>query len=78
MSTLHLSWISVTDRLPEDMDKVLVYTKWPIEYLQIVPQKCEIRFGYYNKKLEIWEILHNIYNIEVTHWMPLPSPPEEK
>lgn len=77
-NTRHTPWISVKDRLPDNKFKVIVYTKWPEEYLSIVPQDYEIRLAHYHKDSDEWEILHNRYDIEVTHWMPLPSLPEEK
>ncbi len=86
-----LQWISVKDRLPNDEQGVLLYTR-------------EIEtYGKHKEKKETW---HNIYygycdngewvtsycwgceyirtmnekypdeHIEVTHWRPLPEPPE--
>ena len=77
-NTRHTPWISVKDKLPNNKFKVIVYTKWPEEYLSIVPQDYEIRLAHYHKDSDEWEILCNMYDIEVTHWMPLPSLPEEK
>ncbi len=64
-------WISVKDRLPEWMKSCLCAV--------IVPQKG----GGYSRELRILHISDTqpkVWNCEgmiVTHWMPLPEPPEE-
>lgn len=71
-------WISVKDRLPKSMaNKVLVW----LEHEDLVGY---IGFGHYEKYKgqEIWyDLEHNeaflIRGYVVTHWMPLPEPPEE-
>lgn len=57
-------WISVKDRLPEDQEEVLVYTR----------SKNGIR----NIDKGYMAIDHFIHRgcAEVTHWMPLPEPPK--
>jgi len=59
-------WISVDDRLPEEGAWYLCYhSDFDIEVLTFDPDD------------KIWE--NDYYShIEVTHWMPLPAPPEEK
>lgn len=74
-------WISVKDRLPEKIaNKVIVCCK-----------NGYVGFGHYEKfngfqtwyNLESqkpftdWD-LKNCETYEVTHWMPLPQPPEEE
>lgn len=60
-------WISVKDRLPEIGKKVLAYR--PSMYYEF------IQTIYHGS--EMWE---NGYDIKgdmvITHWMPLPEPPE--
>jgi hypothetical protein len=57
-------WISVKDRLPEDGDVVVTYS---------VPNRrishCECLKSYVTQ--------YGNY-AEITHWMPLPAPPNEK
>ena len=63
-------WISVKDRLPEESGKVLVYCK--DGYMTDVNYSAKHQqFNNYDvcaKQNEVWD---------VTHWMPLPTPPEE-
>lgn len=74
-----VGWISVKDRLPKSMvNKVLVW----LEHKDFVGY---IGFGHYEKYKgqEIWfDLEHSeafsIRGYAVTHWMPLPEPPEEK
>lgn len=59
-------WISVEERLPEPYKDVLVLN-WN-----------RVRMGYYAEDCEAWAVNDMITNTEeVTHWMPLPEPPEE-
>ena len=67
-----MNWISVKDRLPEDERTVLVYYNFG--------DKCKISFyetlAYYAFDPEPhWQ--HEGTGLKVTHWMPLPEPPEE-
>jgi hypothetical protein len=55
-------WISVKDRLPEEGANVLIYNK---EYLH----KGLIETDYYENNR------FRYFRDTVTHWMPLPSPP---
>lgn len=79
-------WIPVSERLPEDKDKnqttVLVVCmndindySWPYRY----EEACHLAFRSNGKWwLEEWPEEAKEDNIiyEVTHWMPLPPPPE--
>ena len=58
-------WIPVTERLPANDDDVLVY----------VAESNAIDTGYYSK-CGLWEVYATMSD-RVTHWMPLPSAPEE-
>lgn len=64
-------WISVKDRLPDDLRFVLVYIrhkKTPYD------QYRDIRIML---RLEKYGWLHLEERSEVTHWMPLPKPPKD-
>ena len=58
-------WIPVTERLPEDDDDVLIMSSGSIS------------MGYYSTYNEYWADYINVYDDNVTHWMPLPEPPKE-
>ena len=64
------SWISVEDRLPEQNVVSLVYLKGK-EFMTAF--RCRSFYG------EVWAAhdLNEEYRLrDVTHWMPLPSPPK--
>jgi hypothetical protein len=77
-------WISVKNRLPEapEYDWVLVQTKMIPEGYCGVPHIAELRRGVWHSsesdsapyKVGMEEFL----SIKVTHWMPLPEPPNNK
>lgn len=60
-------WIPVTERLPEDGAEVLAWSQFGFAYVDLWIDGA-------------WKIdgLVNGENEVVTHWMPLPKPPEEK
>lgn len=61
-------WISVEDRLPEDMGDVLVWAFWH--------EKWGVRLGWHSQHNDGWHICTaggDFGHIEVTHWMPLPN-----
>ena len=58
-------WIPVTERLPENDDLVLVYFTW-----KTFPVG-EVDVSAYHPRAQRWET-----NWSITHWMPLPKPPE--
>ncbi len=76
-----MEWISVKDKLPEDDNPILIYTKDIFGCGKIsisskgksllegkfAPNKIDVPITMTNKN----EILSNI-----THWMPLPEPPK--
>ncbi len=57
-------WISVEERLPEHMDDVLVW----------VGGLAEV--GCHDENNDCWELYTYVGDGSVTHWMPLPKPPE--
>ena len=66
-------WISVKDRLPDDDELVLVYTK------DGVTSVCSlvIANAFANlKNLKVWEDNNGYYVSDVTHWQKLPNPPK--
>lgn len=58
-------WIPVTERLPEH--------GWHLAYGPTI--KMEVL--HFHSAEEVWSS-ERYYNIEVTHWMPLPEPPKEE
>ena len=64
-------WISVEDRLPEDMGNVLVFAFWH--------EHWQTMYGWCRKEDATWFVYTSHGEMRpgpVTHWMPLPEPPE--
>lgn len=59
-------WIPVTERLPEEMEKVMAFVNG-------VRITAVLKGGVW---LSSWN--HDPVNDDVTHWMPLPEPPKDK
>lgn len=64
-------WVKCSERMPEEGKDVIVY-----DDLEQVHEGCYFQYG----DRTVWEIPS--YNpsyydeVNVTHWMPLPEPPE--
>jgi hypothetical protein len=71
-------WISVKERLPQKptFDWVLVQTKMIPEGWYGVPHIAELRGGVWFAQCLDDKPMENELSIEVTHWMPIPEPPE--
>lgn len=74
-------WISVADRLPEKNKNVLLFSKETStvigKYLNgLFFTETSIRSNG-NKELGTYvEFSYKVVNLNVTHWMPLPEPPQ--
>jgi len=68
-------WISVEDRLPSDkLDVVIIYTGNDEDKFVL-----EAEWEIHNEEGAFWLDAHDQYyypHLSVTHWMPLPSPPD--
>ena len=62
MEHYHHDWVSVKDKLPEQYTDVIVFTKGSTIAVDYVDENGD--FYYYGQN--------------VTHWMPLPEPPESE
>ena len=71
-------WISVEERLPDKShDWVLIIGKWESDGGWIVPHVAEYREGIWMTNGTGWNKIEDLH-IKITHWMPLPEPPEEE
>ena len=64
-------WIPVTERLPEDRSDVLVVAYWH--------ERWGVYMGWCAPERAAWSVHIGIgdrSDIDVTHWMPLPEPPD--
>lgn len=68
-----MDWISVKERLPEYTCRAGSETFTHV-LVSIGERPRLVTVGMYCN--DIWEAL-NIKNVNVTHWMPLPEPPED-
>ena len=70
-------WISINDRLPKEGEHVLGYIHCSKSYASV---SLYVDNGnYFNPTETWWIVLDDIDQIEiddVSHWMPLPTPPE--
>lgn len=69
-------WVSVKDRLPEPNTEVLVYIKYPQPVLSLdtgIKKKANIKKLFFDGE----GFVSYDYG-KLTHWMPLPEPPESE
>jgi len=70
-------WISVEDRLPVNNEIVLVLSQTgdPKDYLaqKLIPWIFQ---GFFERSCG-WRVFFHCQNPTVSHWMPLPKPPED-
>ena len=74
-------WIPVTERLPENRQRCLVYTTtYRIGYFAKNLEKVD-KYDFRGEKHHGWYYLDSEWGfceiLNVTHWMPLPEPPKE-
>ena len=67
--TLATSWVKCSERMPESGVAVLTYNSWS--------KKMECEFLRYSddKRIAWWSTTQE--SGDVTHWMPLPAPPQD-
>lgn len=72
-------WISVEERLPNELVEVMVYPEW-----NEIPVQAYLKNGVWKGSVETTEMMKDGYvndrefiGIKITHWMPLPTPPEK-
>ena len=63
-------WISVKDTLPEPGTDVLTY-------VQVADDESRIGAAHFDRGVW-WDAIFNVACEAVTHWMPLPKPPNEE
>lgn len=61
-------WVSVEDRLPENNNNVLIYANKTGEKIEV---------AFYDDEDKEWAGLNSFWLPYITHWMPLPSPPNK-
>lgn len=67
-----MNWISVNDRLPEEGEEVLVVLKSDRVFYYIAELTINAPYPFW------WSQDRGLFTLdEITHWMPLPEPPEE-
>ena len=63
---LQNQWIPVTERLPEHNQLVLIW------------EGNGVHFGRWHKGINDWLFYSPTWPREITHWMPLPEPPQQE
>ena len=82
-----MKWISVDERLPPPDEPYTNYLVWVAygegAYSEIAtywPEAKDHNYGFLARsahwEIEDWNVSEEIYQHVITHWMPLPDPPE--
>ncbi len=61
------TWVDAKKRLPEEAGRYLIYAK--------AVKKNGITIAYYDPEMGWW-LVSSLNIRDITHWMPLPKPPE--
>ena len=69
----HPNWISVEDELPD-----LTIDGWRSENVFFATNDGKSHFGFYSNKGVWFSSVYGFNGHQVTHWMPLPVPPQGK
>ena len=69
-------WISVKDRLPEEGQDCVIYVDWVDVWDKGSERITYQEIAVFNGNDRFYHRAHTELN-RVTHWMPLPKPPEE-
>ena len=74
-------WISVKDRLPENVNIEHLTVGYSKAVLGYVTNNLCVFCVIYDYERKAWRYFDDTYHIvrhEITHWMPLPEPPKDK
>ncbi|EAU3239801.1 DUF551 domain-containing protein [Salmonella enterica] len=66
-------WISCSERMPEDEQEVIVQNKFGYRYVSYFDEHSGLFFD-----MPGGNQMNCIEHILVTHWMPLPAPPQQE
>lgn len=75
-----MEWIKCTDRLPPDMEPVMVTVKDKGKEKFVIPEaRWNKEKGYFEVPNDYygWSTLNYSRKREITHWRPMPSPAED-
>ncbi|HFJ3209936.1 TPA: DUF551 domain-containing protein, partial [Salmonella enterica subsp. enterica serovar Virchow] len=67
------SWISCSERMPEDGQEVIVHNKLGYRYVSYFDEHSGLFFD-----MRGGNQMNCIEHIFVTHWMPLPAAPQQE
>lgn len=70
-------WIPASDRLPEFVDSLPNGERFSRPVLVAIEATDDVMIGTYGDQMG-WMVGSDCMNTTITHWMPLPEPPEVK